>query len=278
MPAIKECTFNPPSPFGWSALFRYEGECAALSPHSHGYFQFIYVFAGEIRLETPEGGVFSTKSGDLSVLAPEIPHLWRSLGPETRSLCFLCGCCSKELHGEIASILAPWVKGAFWSFPFPREEAESLRNALKEAKSSTSPMKETLLYAQHMRFLAKACEAFLERFGLPERAALPEPALRALELMDSSYMKPLSLEALASRSGLSPSRFSELFRKAVGKPPMRCLNELRVRKAETLLLHEREMRIEEVARRCGFSSQHYFCRLFKKLRSVGPLAFRARSL
>ena len=83
----------------------------------------------------------------------------------------------------------------------------------------------------------------------------------------------LSLEALATRSQLSPFHFHRLFRSAVGETLKRYTQRLRLeRAANRLIIHDST--ILEVALDSGFQSHETFSREFKRRFQVTPKSYR----
>lgn len=87
----------------------------------------------------------------------------------------------------------------------------------------------------------------------------------------------LSLKHLAQLSNLDPTYFHKLFTNAFGKTPAQRTQDYRVLAAR-LALAEGILSLEEIAAQCGFSSQAYFCNIFKKAAGETPLQYRKRRL
>ena len=83
----------------------------------------------------------------------------------------------------------------------------------------------------------------------------------------------IGVEDLALVASLGRFHFSRLFSKWYGMPPSVLLREIRMEKAVRLLQTER-LTIKEVAERCGFADDSYFCKVFKKEMGVSPEVFR----
>ena len=83
----------------------------------------------------------------------------------------------------------------------------------------------------------------------------------------------VDLEKLAKDSGLHPTYFHKLYTAAFAHTPAENLMRYRVRRAWQYLRDD-NMPMAEIARRCGFSSQSYFCRTFKKYTSQTPSQYR----
>jgi two-component system response regulator YesN len=95
---------------------------------------------------------------------------------------------------------------------------------------------------------------------------------RAKKFIDKNYNKNISLEEVAAYSGLSPTYFSRLFRKVVGKNFIDYLTGVRIDEAKKLL-QQKEYKVYEVSKRVGFQSSNYFNTLFKKYTGMTPLEY-----
>jgi AraC-like DNA-binding protein len=87
--------------------------------------------------------------------------------------------------------------------------------------------------------------------------------------------EPLSVEAMAQRSSLSPSRFNAKFKKRFGVPPHRYLLDMRIQHAQELLTTT-ILSQEEIAEYCGFADIHHFSKTFKRKVGLTPGAWRER--
>jgi len=103
----------------------------------------------------------------------------------------------------------------------------------------------------------------------------PESVGKALACMRRRLDEPLPNPVLAREAGMATNAFIRLFRRATGETPQRRLGRIRVEKACVLLAIER-LSIEEVAAACGFANRYHFSRVFKRLRGLGPAAYRRR--
>jgi AraC family transcriptional regulator len=95
---------------------------------------------------------------------------------------------------------------------------------------------------------------------------------RTIDFMESNLAQPLTLEDVASASGLSPSHFARRFKSATGAPPHQYLMSMRVERAKRML--ELREPIAEIALACGFSHQEHLTRIFRRLTGVTPASYR----
>jgi AraC-like DNA-binding protein len=108
------------------------------------------------------------------------------------------------------------------------------------------------------------------------------PAAAAPRDLDwiSSYLllhlgEAVSVEDMARRANLSPSRFAAAFRAHFGMAPHRYLTHLRIAHAQELLRHSGST-LAEIAQFCGFADVHHFSKTFKLHTGLTPGAFRQK--
>jgi len=98
--------------------------------------------------------------------------------------------------------------------------------------------------------------------------------MRARRYIIRHHCRDLTLDEIADAADLSASYLLTLFRRHLGRSPIRYQTELRLRRARGLL--GRGMPVGEVARETGFHSLHYFSRTFRRHVGVSPTAFARR--
>ena len=80
------------------------------------------------------------------------------------------------------------------------------------------------------------------------------------------------MDELAKIVHLHPNYFSQLFRSMLGIPPLQYLNQLRIKKAQSLLLGT-ELSVTQVAAEVGMEL-HYFSRTFRNRVGFTPSDYR----
>ena len=99
---------------------------------------------------------------------------------------------------------------------------------------------------------------------------------RALELLDQRYTDAgLSLASLSDSLDVSPNHLSACIRKYAGDTFINLLIRRRMEAARELVTGT-DLKLQEVARRCGYTDQHYFSYCFKKYCGESPNALRRR--
>jgi len=108
----------------------------------------------------------------------------------------------------------------------------------------------------------------------PHRGGLSTRSWRDVsDFIDANLMSDLRIETLARVAELSPSHFLRAFRQTVGQPPHRYILELRIKKAEQLILLT-DRSLVEIAAACGFSSHSHLSSTMKRLRHTSPSELR----
>ncbi|TCC51473.1 AraC family transcriptional regulator [Kribbella pittospori] len=82
-----------------------------------------------------------------------------------------------------------------------------------------------------------------------------------------------SIQTVADALSMSPTQFTRRFRKAYGVPPVRYLTELRLARAQRLLL-DTDRSVASIADDCGYSSPFYFSRVFRQVTGHTPTSYR----
>lgn len=92
-------------------------------------------------------------------------------------------------------------------------------------------------------------------------------------LKNSIFDSRISIGEICRNYEISESAFRRIFFEQYGISPVKYIAEVRIRKAERLLVST-DLTIEKIAYKCGFSDVKYFSRVFSKLRSCPPSMFR----
>jgi transcriptional regulator GlxA family with amidase domain len=96
----------------------------------------------------------------------------------------------------------------------------------------------------------------------------------ALEWARARLDRPLTVEALARRAGLSTRQLVRRVRAETGATPLEWLHGQRVRLAQELL-ESTDATVEQIAARCGMGTATTLRRHFHRVAGVSPLAYRA---
>lgn len=113
--------------------------------------------------------------------------------------------------------------------------------------------------------------------GIDERKTADPRILALLATLDvSPHMKRLSVIQLAREANMGQTSFRSAFTRAVGCPPRRYLEEMRVQQAKQAII-ETHKPIHAIARMVGYEDPYHFSRVFKRITGQSPKQYRLRS-
>ncbi|MEM7035102.1 MAG: helix-turn-helix transcriptional regulator [Chloroflexota bacterium] len=98
---------------------------------------------------------------------------------------------------------------------------------------------------------------------------------QTIAMMQDHCLSGVSLKALAANLNLSPYHFARLFRKTMGIPPHQYFMQLRLEKAQSMLLTQGELSIAGIAQATGFSDQSHLTTQFNNHFGITPKQYRA---
>ena len=110
---------------------------------------------------------------------------------------------------------------------------------------------------------------------VPARAHLSRALVSAVELMIGHCRDPLTVDDIARRVGVSEDHLIRIFRQAFGLPAATYYVRMRIAVA-CRLLSDTDEKLDDVARRVGYSSAANFSRAFYEAMGIRPSEYRAR--
>jgi two-component system response regulator YesN len=96
-----------------------------------------------------------------------------------------------------------------------------------------------------------------------------------IKAIQSGYSGNLSLEVLAEKAGLHKVYLNRLFKKETGRTCYEYIQNVRIKKAQELLLNT-SITITGIAEQTGFTSYDQFAVVFKKLTGETPSLYRKK--
>jgi len=97
---------------------------------------------------------------------------------------------------------------------------------------------------------------------------------RVIDYIENNLSSELSLKKLSSIANFSPYHFHRIFSSIVGEPLNCFIQRLRIERAASHILLDRQKTITEIALNCGFSSSSSFARLFKEVYGINASELR----
>ncbi len=105
------------------------------------------------------------------------------------------------------------------------------------------------------------------------RSSTSLPLQGVLSHLHEHFREPGVLKKLVDVCGMSPSYFSTVFTRVMGRGPLRFVTELRIREAERLL-KETRLPIREICVNVGYEHPSNFSRAFKSITGKNPKSRR----
>ena len=261
-----------------------------LENHFHYYYELFYVQQGSCRFFINDS-LYDLRAGDYLVVPPKEVHYNRYFSQCTRINIYFR---LSDLISDVLTGYAPDPAEYDWK---SSNISESLRAQLSRPCLVHIPGSHRSVFDQLLDQMLRedklddaqtksVLELELRQFFLySERYCTVHPAsssratdtdreiLDAARFITTNFNLPITLDALAKESGLSPSYFSRRFREVIGMGMKEFLSSVRLKHASIELLST-DHSVTEVALNNGFSDSNYFKDAFKKMYGVSPRAYR----
>lgn len=96
---------------------------------------------------------------------------------------------------------------------------------------------------------------------------------KVMTQIESRLSEKLETAELARIAGMPLAKFTAEFRRSFGLPPKQYMIQCRLSRAKQLLVRT-DLQIKEIAARCGYLDEFFFCRLFTRHMHMPPSRFR----
>ena len=96
---------------------------------------------------------------------------------------------------------------------------------------------------------------------------------KAMAYIENNFQQNISIYEIAQIASLSERHFIRTFKTCYNTTPVNYINQLRINHAKDLLLKS-DIKVKEIAFRCGFTDQNYFSRKFKELVGASPRLYK----
>ncbi|MBO1513906.1 AraC family transcriptional regulator [Metabacillus bambusae] len=254
-----------------------------LSDHMHDYYEIVYVyggkgtfFIGDVLYDMKQGDVFLIPNNTIHRAMPDKDD------PVTSTIIFFSPILiynnfvddsfsylnlfdiTKKLKNYKISFLSEKRK----------EMEEQLLNIYQETISTEPGSKHASLLIVHRILIDLYRTRMKNNENITKKSTYSSDWISdILTYINDHLSEPLTLTKLASKSLVSPSHFSRVFKETTGIGLIVYLNTKRVIKAKELLL-ETNHTLSHIAEICGFESMSHFHRIFKKYINMTPSVYR----
>ena len=148
-----------------------------------------------------------------------------------------------------------------------------LLNALVELHSSEGPQEAV---AEVARALVRCVEGLIQQ-PVAQNVSKAQTLLEDIRVyLQSHYQYEITRDSVAQQFGISPNHLSRLFQTHGNMTLSSYLTHVRIDRAKHLLRNY-NLKLDDVAARCGYHDTPYFCHVFKNLTKNTPMEYRLKS-
>lgn len=233
--------------------------------HSHRALEIVYhpVGRGVTRME--DGRTIAFNEGDAVIYAPRERHD-QIMEREGEDLCVQLAVPSRGRampgHGlHISSVADSAV-------------IEDLR-LLSRGHVQITPTEQAMFNLRATSTLLALVHQACNRTRQETRNNSKNYVLKAEQYMRGHFATIESLRRVAEHVGISQDHLRHAFQALRKKSMVRYLNEIRVDRAKTLLIHTR-LPLKQIATMCGFNDPYYFSAVFQNFAKTSPGRYRSR--
>ncbi|MBV8885690.1 MAG: helix-turn-helix transcriptional regulator [Chroococcidiopsidaceae cyanobacterium CP_BM_RX_35] len=289
LPTLSWPDRSPESPQVWVSRYTSQPHTSPSRPHTHAFFELLFVEAGEGWHKIGERQVWA-QAGDLFVIVPGEVHDPRGLDRATKWIVAFGGDALSLPQTEADLFLPQQLRSLLYS---QQVEARHLHIAPQELPRWLLQLQQLQreLGNKHFGF-TEAARALLilllidiarlvpidktvqPELELPKCSMQSRPLLtRVFRFIEANYRQPIGLSEVAKAVNFSPAYLTDLVRRETGRTVLEWIVEHRMALARRLLL-ETDESVNQIVQTVGYLDPGHFIRLFRRLHGTTPQAWR----
>ncbi len=261
-----------------------EKPCLDSAWHYHPEYELLYI-SKSTGIRFVGDSVAHFKPGDLVLVGPNLPHLWRN------DVSYY----DTDSERVVKTVVIKFYKNFIGDNTFDAPEFAEINRMLSDAKYGISfgrnisnQLKEELLSLtdiKHTEQLIKLLDILYKLSITNQRQLLSSSDMRqytpkgahridkVLRFISDNYSKTIALEDVSDIACMTPNSFCRFFKKKTNKSFTGFLNEVRIRHASRLLVQE-NFPVNDVCFLVGYNSITNFNKQFKKIMGSTPKQYR----
>ena len=232
--------------------------------HLHNDFEIYYLTHGECWYLIDKHS-YKISAGDLILIPPNVIHGTRYVTPTHSRKLVNCG----EWYIPESARNLFFDLPCFTGTATVQKQIERLLSVIEKESLNPDEFSKDIIrsrVAQLLLLVARESKT-------TEQKLIESPMVgKAVEYIASHYGDPVSLSEVAAACYVSKEHLSRTFKQETGMGFSKYLTLYRLRKANSLLRDHPELRIIDVAQRCGFSESNYFSKTYKKMFGISPMS------
>lgn len=264
--------------FGFSVInFRYKRFPVEFTfgPHSHNHIEIAYVKDGSCNMKFGDQSL-DFNHGETMVVYPDSWHSFSTSDPE--------GCVLVQLEFTINNLSVLEFKedpddnllfllsllrktGRYLRISGNEEIHGNMERLFSELEKSTDASSSLVklyffeLFIHLSRQLKKEKDFFLDKTD--------NHIVKALQYIHNNFLENPGVEEIAQHCGISGRYLRGMFLNQTGMQVVEYKHHLKMKLASELL-KDKSLRLTEIAYRCGYSTQQYFCKVFNDFYGMSP--------
>ncbi|MFC3802862.1 response regulator [Cohnella sp. GCM10012308] len=144
---------------------------------------------------------------------------------------------------------------------------------LQESHTHNKLMRELFTYADIVRWLRAETDRTLDRIASVKKTGSRRTLDDVVDYVGKHYCEEINLNGVAERFYMSPAYLSRIFKQAYNENFNEYLNRMRM-DAAAKLLHQPDLKLEDVSGMVGYGNVSYFLKKFKERYGCTPTAYR----
>lgn len=235
--------------------------------HSHPAIEIVYHAVGRGISRLADGPPVSFSEGGAVIYAPHERHD-QVMDCEGEDLCVQLALPS-GLRGVPKTCLV---------IPLLKDPAliEDIR-LLSRGHVHATPLEQAIFNLRATCTLMALVQLACTRPDAGARTASENHVRKAEQFIRDRFSTIPSMQEVAGHVGISHDHLRHAFRAHRRKSMVRYLNEVRIDRAKTLLIHTR-LPLKQVAAMCGFHDVYYFSAVFRNFARTSPGHFRSQNI
>jgi len=232
--------------------------------HSHHAFEIVYHPRGKGITRLGKDRFVSFDRGDVIVYAPDEMHD-QVMEHEGEDLCVTIAMPRGRVRLPQACFRVPRVEDS--------SVLEDIR-VLSRGGIRLHPTEQAIFNLRATSTLYALVHLACASSEATDESSLRNYTLKAENYIRNHFPQIKNLSEIAEAIGISYDHLRHVFKSERGKSLVQYLNEVRMERAKTLLIHSR-MPLKQVATMCGFKDEYYFSAVFNRSAQMPPGRYRA---
>ena len=237
----------------------------------HGLDESILIFCTKGKGWTViDGRRFTISAGEVLFIPANKPHAYGAGDDDPWSIHWA------HFAGTAAASYATLLPAHEYVLSIPPSDSKEIALMFRESyrlASSGLTERTVLLISHTLRYVLALLFFQTGRSLRGGSLTIAHNLTKSIEFMRANVARSLTLQELSRQAGLSPTRFSALFREQTGSSPVDHHIRLRMQ-AACHYLDTSALSVKEVAAKLGYDDPYYISRIFQKILGCSPLAYR----